>query len=87
MLKTYDKILEDVYALLTPQKTTSLPQNRAANSQFERFSEVPDLKPVFLDKEATMIEVNQWCEHFFNYITMGYRNSLPREECPCIWVR
>ena len=76
--KTYDKILETVDALLTPQKTTLLPQNRAANSEFERFSAVPDLKPVFLDKEATMIEVNQWCEQFFNYIMMGYRNSPPK---------
>ena len=42
-----------------------------------RFSAVPDLKPVFLDKEATMMEVNQWTEQFQNYIRMGYRNNPP----------
>ena len=35
--KTYDKILEDVDALLTPQKTTLLTQNRAANTGNSEF--------------------------------------------------
>ena len=57
--KHYKKNLGPVDASLTPQKTTAVTQNRAAISEFEIFSTVPDLKPVFLDIEATMIEVNQ----------------------------
>ena len=33
---------------------------------------------MFLEKEATMIEVNQWTEHLMNYINMGYRINPPQ---------
>ena len=42
--------------------------------------QIPDLKPVFLEKEATMIEVNHWIEQFINQIIMGYRNCPPQRE-------
>ena len=45
--------------------------------EFSRFTAVSDLKPVYLDKEANLIEINQWIEQFQNYIKMGYRNNPP----------
>ena len=44
----------------------------------ERFPAIPNLKPVFLEKEATMIEVIQWTDQLMNYINMGYRTNPPQ---------
>ena len=44
----------------------------------EQFAAIPDLKPGFLEKEATIIEVIQWTKELINYINMGYRNSPPQ---------
>ena len=41
---------------------------------------IPDLKPVYIEKEATMIEVNLWANQFMNYIHIGYRNGPPPQK-------
>ena len=72
--------LETVDRLLKPpenNKKVVTSVEGAASAEYVRFSAVPDLKPVFLDKEATMIDVNQWSEQFQNYISIGYRNNPP----------
>ena len=53
------------------------------SSDFGRFAAIPDLKPVFLEKEAARIEVNQWAERFMHYINMGYRNFPPQKGVWC----
>ena len=55
--------LESVDSLLKPtensKKIVTL-SDGSANVEYGRFTAVADLKPVFLDKEATMVEINQW---------------------------
>ena len=72
-------ILESVDSLLKPteSKKSVTSSDGTVGVEYGRFTAVADLKPVFLDKDATMIEVNEWIKQFQNYIRMGYRNSPP----------
>ena len=36
-----------------------------------------DLKPKYLEKDANMIEVNQWIKQLTNHINVGYRSIPP----------
>ena len=47
-------------------------------SGVEKFIAITYLKPKFLRKEATMIEVNQWIKQLANYIKMRYRSNPPQ---------
>ena len=72
--------LEQADGLLTPAKpAAAVTQSREPGNQTEyaRYNVVSDLKPTFLDKETTMIEINHWCNQLENYINMGYRNNPP----------
>jgi phage shock protein A len=54
--------LEAVDSLLKPtenSKKTVTSNDGSASTEYGRFTAVSDLKPVFLDKEASMVEVNQ----------------------------
>ena len=48
----------------------------AQASGVERFTAITNLK--FLEKEATMIEVNHWIKQLTNYINMGCRSNPPQ---------
>ena len=67
--------LESVDSLLKPtensKKTVTSPDG-SASVEYSRFTAVADL-----DKEASMVEINQWIEQFQNYVRMGYRNNPP----------
>ena len=86
--KTYSKKFESFrnqFKETLPRVDTRLsPQNKreeiqtVQNNGFGKFATIPDLKPTFLEKEATMIKVNQWAKQFMNYINMGYSNGLPQ---------
>ena len=68
-LETNSKIFESLRNQCTETlqrvDTRLSPQNKreeiqtAQNNGFGGFAAIPDLKPVFLEKEATMLEVNQ----------------------------
>ena len=61
---------------MSPKAKTNSPDG-STSKEFGRFTLVSDLKPGYLDKEANLIEINQWIEQFQNYINMGYRNNPP----------
>ena len=72
--------LKSVDSLLKPTentKKTVTSTDGALSVEYGRFTAVADLKPLFVDKEATMVEVNQRTGQFQNYIRMGYRNNPP----------
>ena len=80
--KKFESLRNQHQETLQRTETRLSPQNKreeietVQNNKFRRFAAIQDLKP---EKEATMIEVNQWAKHFMNYINMGYRNGLPQK--------
>ena len=75
----YTETLQRVDTRLSPQNKREEIQT-VQNNGFGKFATIPDLKPTFLEKEATMIKVNQWAKQFMNYINMGYRNGPPQKD-------
>ena len=71
------KILNKADSILNSENKGTADRRNSMVTEYGRFSAVTDLKPTFLDKDATMIEINHWADQFNNYITMGYEGNPP----------
>ena len=47
------------------EKEEQEPTQIGPNYRIERFTSFSDLKPKYLDKEANLIEVNNWIRHSY----------------------
>jgi hypothetical protein len=72
----------------------------SANVEYGRFTAVADLKPVFLDKEATVVEINQegafsklqhrrdkWCSLYFVESFLIHSNFASNTNCICSLIK
>ena len=77
-LETAEILLEPEKPEITIQNPTPIPQNETnRTTNYQRFMSCPDLKPTYLNQDASMIEINQWGNQLINYLNMGYNRNLP----------
>ena len=77
MMETQRKTLNQADTLLSSDKKGTAEQKNTLVNDFGRFTAVSDLKPNFLDNDASMIEIHSWIEQFESYITLGYKGNPP----------
>ena len=77
------KILQEIQRFQKRQRGIFDESNRrryrkgGPNYGIENFTSFSDLKPKYLEKEANLIEVNNWIRQLTHYINAGYRNNPP----------
>ena len=59
------------------EKEEQEPTQTCSNYGLDRLTSFSDSKPKYLEKEANLIEVNNWLKQIKHYIKADYRNNPP----------
>ena len=64
---------------ITSSTTIATEQTSKTVNSLDKFTAYTELKPKFLEKESTLLEVKQWTRQARLYITAGYKTDPPEK--------
>ena len=77
---THARVLERANELNDQARKQTVPTRQrepTETPEYTRFQSHPEMKPTILNQDSDIVDINEFCNQFRNYMTMGYKGKPP----------